>query len=156
MLGIMIKIEHNGVVYLCDTVDEAARLGRTLQGEAQPGTIGHIEASADPAAVPWTPELYRRFIARLGPSQQQALAIMLEKKIVLAEYLCEKLNLSGGQALAGVLSGLSQQAVALGLSPRTVFEIETTRTPEGRRSIYTVDEDLAHAAQDYLLPNHLT
>src|SRR5271156_636600 len=121
----MIRIEHNGIAYFCETVEEAVQLGQRLQGEASQfptATALHPQPHTS-----WTPDLYQRLLARIGPLQRKALDVMLDKRTVTGEYLCEQVGVEGTQALAGVLSSISRQAAALGVSARSIFTIEVSR-----------------------------
>ncbi len=143
----MIRIEHNGMTYLCDTVDEAVRLGQSLQ-VALPRIEDKFAAEAiPPVARMWTPDLYRRFYERLSEPQRRVLDVFMDRGTVRADYLCERAGVPSSQALAGILSGMSRQAVSLGLSPRMVFEIDTTRrAAEGRVTVYSPDARMLEAA----------
>jgi hypothetical protein len=150
MLQIMpITIHYGDLVLVADTPEEAARLAGLLQGidtgsddDAGGHSIGEISAAAD-ESVAWTPELFEAFLRRLGDSQKTALAVLVTHQYVTDEHLRKELGVSGNQALAGVLSGISKQAAALGFSARNVFNFENFRKVGRRRSLYRVAEEFA-------------
>src|SRR5271156_4718982 len=104
----MIRVEHNGVTYTVDTLEEAAKLGQLLASKAEP-------------KFEWTQELFREFTGRLGTKQQDILAILLERGVIPDDDLRALIGVESNQALAGTLSGISQQATALGIPHRMVF-----------------------------------
>jgi hypothetical protein len=137
-----IRIKFGNVVYLVDTPEEAVRIGSLLDGQGpkrpakgRTGVIGGMMASADDAKE-WTPELFHQFIERLGDTQRAILSILVEHGQVSDQHLRERLNIPGNQALAGALSGISKQAVALGISARSVFTFENLRRAGKRQSLY--------------------
>jgi hypothetical protein len=173
----MIRIERKGVIYTCDTVEEAERLGKLLEGKseglqggcvdleasadpvadepAEGGLVFDLEASADPVAdepaeFAWTPEICWRFYKRLGEPQQKLLHILVEQDYVSDEFLREQLGITTNQQLAGLLSGISKQALAIGIPPRKIFKIESIRRVGSRQSLYFVDHQLAAIAKQTL------
>ena len=86
----------------------------------------------------WTPERFINLIDRLGAPQQAALALLVSKRSVTDEELRKALKVSGNQALAGVLSGISKQAAALDIPARAIFSFENLRNAGKRRSTYSV------------------
>jgi hypothetical protein len=130
----MIRVEHNGVTYTVDTPEDAVKLGQLLAPKA-----------AEPAEkFVWTPELFRDFTDRLGTKQQDILRILLERGVVSDDDLRALIGVESNQALAGTLSGISQQATALGIPPRMVFTMKNFRKKHGhaaRWNVYAVAQD---------------
>jgi len=107
----------------------------------------------DALATPWTPEKFLNFIDRLGSPQKVILAALVTRHRVTDEELRKLLKVSSNQALAGVLSGISKQAAALGIPARDIFEFENFRNAGKRRSVYTVADKFLLIAND--MPNSL-
>ena len=72
---------------------------------------------------PWTAELFLAFIDRIGKTQQDVLALLVSC-LTTDEELRACIKVPGNQALAGVLSGISKQAAALGIHARDIFSFE--------------------------------
>jgi hypothetical protein len=145
-----IKFKHRGEPFTADTPEEAAQMLALLKKQdadaAQNrvwarygGKMEQIKAFiAEEAETPWNPEMFLSFIDRLGDPQQAALALLVTCRRVSDEELREALNVSGNQALAGVLSGISKQAAALNIPARSIFSFENLRNAGKRRNTYTV------------------
>src|SRR5947208_3205760 len=73
----------------------------------------HRVGAYDENKFVWTPDRFSAFIDRLGDAQKLALALLVTKGSVTDEQLRNFLKVPGNQALAGILSGISKQAVAL-------------------------------------------
>jgi hypothetical protein len=131
----MIRVEHNGVTYTVDTPEDAVKLGQLLA----PKPAEHAEKFV------WTPELFREFTDRLGTKQQDILRILLEGRgVVSDDDLRALIGVESNQALAGTLSGISQQATALGIPPRMVFTMKNFRKKHGqaaRWNVYAVAQE---------------
>jgi len=140
-----IKIQHGSVVYVVDTPEEAARLGALLDGA---GVIDTVQAAADDSEVEftWTPEIFRAFIDHLGEPQRKALVQLTKRGKATDAYLRETLGVSDNQALGGFLSGISKQALALGIPARAVFKCENYRNAGKRRSLYFIDNQFQQIA----------
>jgi hypothetical protein len=74
------------------------------------------------------------------------------RRRVTDEELRRALNVSGNQALAGVLSGISKQAAALNIPARAIFGFENLRNAGKRRSTYTVADKFLQIATDMNWP----
>jgi len=131
-----IKIQHRGVIYTVETPEEAARLGALLK---EPGVIDSIQATAEESEFAWTPEVFHEFMEHLGVPQRAALSALVERRRVSDSSLREVLGVSDNQALGGVLSGISKQAMALGIPARAVFRCENYRNAGKRRGVYLID-----------------
>src|SRR5215472_1523378 len=90
----------------------------------------------DESKFAWTPDRFLALVERLGKPQKIALALLVTKRSITDEELRTALNIRGNQALAGVLSGISKQAVALFIPPRAIFNFENFRSGGKRRSEY--------------------
>ena len=153
-----IRIQHGNVTYIVDTPEESVKLGTLLaqteglvQTEEYRGTlVGDISASTSEEGMVWTPELFRRFMERLGESQITALTLLAQHRYVSDELLRTQLGVEDNQALAGILSGISKQAIALGMSPRSVFSFENLRKTGKRSSIYSVPNSLREIALKHM------
>jgi len=171
-----IKFKHGGVAFTADTPEEALRLSTLLKerdaeaaqkriaeyqkraGEARFMTkygdgFQQIIASMDEEMeTPWTFEVFLSFIDRLGSPQKAALAALVTHHRMTDEDLRKALSISGNQALAGVLSGISKQAAALGIPARAIFGFENLRNAGKRRSTYTVADKFLQIATDMNWP----
>ena len=145
-----IQFKHRGELFIADTPEEAMQMRALLKKQdteaAQKRVLarygGKMEQLgafvAAEAETPWTQEVFVAFIDRLGDSQQAALAALVTRRRVTDEELRKELKVSGNQALAGVLSGISKQAAALNIDARDIFSFENLRNAGKRRSTYTV------------------
>lgn len=100
----------------------------------------------------WTPDRFRALISRLGDAQKLVLALLLTKRAITDEELRNALKVPGNQALAGVLSGISKQAIALYIPPRAIFDFENTRVGGKRRSDYLVVDEFRKIAAEMSWP----
>jgi hypothetical protein len=164
-----IRFKYGGVAFTADTPEEAAqtmtllkerdaevarqRAQARLQEEVggQPAKVGSF--LSDTAETPWTPVLFQSFIDRLGESQQNALKLLVSFRHITDGELRATLDISGNQALAGVLSGISKQAAALNIPARAVFSFENFRNGGTRRSNYKVAEPFLEIATKMNWPN---
>jgi hypothetical protein len=149
-----IKFKYGGVPFTVDTPEEAAKImGLLKQQDAEgakrrawnratieQGGPGAVAAFIEEEYGTWTPDVFLRFVERLGTSQKAALALLVTHRSVTDEELREVLKARGNQALAGILSGISKQAAALNIPARSVFSFENLRTAGKRRSTYTAAE----------------
>jgi hypothetical protein len=138
-----IKIQHGSVTYTVETPEEAAKLGALLQ---ESGTIETLQASADESDFVWTPEVFGAFIEHLGQPQKIALSALCERGKATDTFLREAVGVSDNQALGGVLSGVSKQAIALGIPARAVFKCENYRNAGKRRSLYALSDEFREIA----------
>ena len=126
-----IKFKHDGVLFIADTPQEAAQTRALLKKQDEEAARDRATSRvlsgyggpmqqlrgfiAEQAETPWTPDVFLSFIERLGKPQQSALSLLVTHNHVTDEELRNALNVSGNQALAGILSGISKQAAALGI-----------------------------------------
>src|SRR6266513_298829 len=107
----MVRIEFQGATFKCTTPDEAVRLY---------GLLRH--GNPDPQG--WTPETFWRFLGTIATRQNGILRFLAEKGPSFDWELREALQIKTNQQLAGILSGISKQAEACGIPPRSVFQID--------------------------------
>ena len=124
-----IGFKHGGISFTADTPEEVARTIALLKEQDAEAARKRILAKyggkmeqltafiAEEAETPWTLEIFQRFIDRIGDPQKAALALLVRRRHVTDGELRRALNVSGNQALAGVLSGISKQAAALNIPP---------------------------------------
>jgi hypothetical protein len=117
-------VYYGNVSIECQTLEAAEQLARNLHatdtGEFLPG-------NKIPAFGPWTAIKLDQFLERLGPDQKTILRILVEQTRANAEDLRTAVNVDSNKSLAGVLSGISKQAAAMGIDAREVFGIENRR-----------------------------
>ncbi len=147
-----IRFEHNGTSYEADTPEQAAWLIDWLDNRAftrAKAVEYHYDLSKvltrHPGITPsppdesvWTPDIFRRFIERLGPAQKAALEGLILHRSLSDEALRDVVGARNNQALAGVLSGISKQALRCGIGPRAVFITDTIRSAGTRRNTYEI------------------
>ena len=162
-----IKFKHRGVAFTADTPEEAAKFLTLIKQQdedearrrwwnrdaiSQGGVAGIQAFIEQEIANDWTPELFFQFIESIGRRQQKVLSYLKERRQVTDEELRQELGVSSNQALAGILSGISKQAAALGIPARAVFSFENFRTDGKRRSTYWVSEKFLRIATDSSWP----
>lgn len=166
-----IQFKHRGELFIADTPEEAAQMRLLLhkqdadaaQNRARARLLAQHEGpmeqlrawTEDEAATSWTPERFLAFIERIGQPQQAALAQLVTRHQVTDDELRKAVKVSGNQALAGVLSGISKQAAALDILPRKIFKYENFRTGGKRRNTYTVADEFLQIAHDMSWPHSL-
>jgi hypothetical protein len=127
--------------------EQDAQAARKRVMSQMEGSHGELESHiAELAETPWTPEVFINFIDRLGNPQKSALSLLVTRPRVTDEELRKHLKVSNNQVLAGVLSGISKQAAALGIPARSVFEFENLRTAGKRRSTYSIADKFLRIA----------
>jgi hypothetical protein len=136
----------------CDTPEEAHQLARTLgldgdeQGEWVPG--GRVLRHG-----PWTVAKLDTFLHSLGADQKTILGILVIQSRATAEELRAAVKVEKNQALAGIISGISKQAAALGIRARDVFGIENRRRSGVLSKSFFVADEFLKIAKDANWPN---
>jgi hypothetical protein len=164
-----IRFKHGGVLYTADTPEEAAKFTALLKRqdaeEAEKHAWNRAQISqGGPGSVaayiteeilhnPWKPDVFLRFVRRLGAQQKKALSLLVEHRQISDEELRTALNVPGNQALAGILSGISKQAAALNIPARAIFGFENLRTAGKRRSTYSISDKFLQIATDMSWPS---
>lgn len=131
---------------------EAFMQRKMSQGAEYLKEAQELISSYDESKFVWTADRFRAFIDRLGKPQKLALGLLVTKRSVTDEDLRKALDVSGNQALAGVLSGISKQAIALFIPPRAIFNFENFRAGGKRRSEYLVQDEFRKIAADLNWP----
>ena len=72
----------------------------------------------------WDAEFFWKFVGNLGETQQSVLHLLVSRVRITDEELRTTLGLENNKQLAGVLSGISKQAAALGIPARVVYTID--------------------------------
>jgi hypothetical protein len=139
-----IKIPFGDSFIICDTPEEAERI--LEMGEFLPGNKPRSHG-------PWTEQLLDTFLHRLGPDQKSILRILVAKTRVTADELRAAVNVDNNQDLAGIISGISKQAAALGIEARHVFGIENSRRSGVLSKSFFINEDLLKIARAANWPN---
>jgi hypothetical protein len=155
-----IKFEYRGVIFTADTAQEAAEMMAILEKKEAEAVIGQMQSRVQSYMQTyerafgalreenfvWTPDYFDALINRIGETQKLALALLVTKKSLADEELRSALKVSGNQALAGVLSGISKQAIALNIPARAIFDFENIRVGGKRRSDYIVSREFQDIA----------
>jgi hypothetical protein len=164
-----IKFKYAGVSFTADTPEEAARTMALLSEQnaeaARQKQQARIQAMlkegrteevhdhlTEGPGTPWTPQLFLGFIDHIGKTQRDLLALLVSSRHVTDEELRACIKVPGNQALAGVLSGISKQAAALGINARDIFSFENLRNAGKRRSNYRVANKFAEIASQMNWP----
>lgn len=101
---------------------------------------------------PWTRDIFVSLLARIGEPQKAVLAQLVARGRVSDEVLRSMLGVSGNQALAGILSGISKQAAALNIPARAIFSFENSRVGGKRQSEYIVAPEFRQIASEQSWP----
>jgi hypothetical protein len=162
--SVMIRIRHEGVEIECDTVEEAEGVLKHIREEGAktmkyevPGLMaddqdigslitGWTEVSR------WKAESFHKFIESVGESQETALRMLVREKRVSDAELREELGVESNQQLAGILSGISKQAAALGIPARAVFTIENEFKSGRLSKSYIVARDFLEITKEMNWP----
>jgi hypothetical protein len=146
------RVQFGDKIIECDTPEEARRL--TLLSVDVDTEVGEfLPGNKIPHHGPWTDILLDRFLHSLGADQKQILSILVTQSRVTAEELRKALNVKTNQALAGVISGISKQAAAIGVGARDVFGIENRRRSGVLSKSFFVADDFLKIAQMAGWPN---
>jgi hypothetical protein len=158
-----IRFKYGGISFVADTPQEAAQTMALLkerdaetarqnrqeriQAMVKEGRMEELhDHLTEGPGTPWTQDIFLSFIDRLGKAQRYALALLVSFRHVTDEELRACINVTGNQALAGALSGISKQAAALGIDARDIFSFENLRNAGKRRSNYKVAPKFAEIA----------
>jgi hypothetical protein len=139
------EIEHRGRIIRCQTAEGASRLLQILEQE---------DVAKD--TLPWAPRDFANFTERIQLQQRRLLARLLEygpTTWLSSEKLRTLLGVSGNQALAGTLSGITKVAIALDIAPERVY-LQTTRFKHGKpERYYRVASGFLRAAAESAWPS---
>jgi hypothetical protein len=164
-----IKFKYGGVAFTADTPLEAAetlalfkkqdseaalkRARSRFFAEMSGGFLQKIDAHlVQEAERSWTPDRFISFIDRLRKPQKVVLAELVSRRQATDEELRNVAGVSGNQALAGVLSGISKQAAALNIPARSIFSFENLRIAGKRQSKYSIADKFLQIATDMNWP----
>lgn len=165
-----IKFKYRGEQFIADTPEEVVKLLAILKGQDAEmareqalkkvmrrlggGTLrDSLEELAESVQNPWTLGTFNDFVGRLGARQKAILSFLVTHREATDEELRNTLGIISNQALAGVLSGISKQAAALGIPARTIFRFQNFRNAEGRRNIYTIADEFLETARNMSWPH---
>jgi hypothetical protein len=139
------EIEYRGRIIRCKTAEAAARILRVIE-----------EQDTNRDRIPWSLHDFTEFTERIQWQQRKLLAKLLEygsTSWVSSEKLRDILGVSGNQALAGVLSGITKVAMALDIEPERVY-MQTTRFSQGKpQRFYRVASGFLRAAAEHEWPS---
>lgn len=148
--GVAIRFKYGNVHFVADTPEEVEKTLTLLQkrdaetrmkrilGLLNEGQIDDANDMIREGTFTWTSDLFVRLIDRLGDTQIAVLGLLKEARHATDDELRACVHVSNNQALAGVLSGISKQAAALGISARDIFSFENLRNGGKRRNIYKI------------------
>ncbi|HXJ95094.1 MAG TPA: hypothetical protein VMT20_19820 [Terriglobia bacterium] len=162
--SVMIRIKHEGVEIECDTVEEAEGVLKHIREEGAkmlkyevPGLIADDQDIGSiitgwTQVSRWKAETFQEFIESIGESQETALRMLVREKRVSDAELREELGVESNQQLAGILSGISKQAAALGIPARAVFTIENEFKSGKSSKSYVVARDFLEITKEMNWP----
>jgi hypothetical protein len=139
----------------CDTQEEAVGLIRALglsQDPAMEGSGEWIPGNRMPRCGTWTAVILDDFLGRLGPDQKLILRLLIAETRATADELRAAVKVDNNKALAGIISGISKQAAAMGISAREVFGIENSRKSGVLSKSFFINENLLKIAQSINFP----
>jgi hypothetical protein len=131
---------------------EAFMYRKIAQGAQYMKEAQALVSAYDESKFSWTRDRFISLIDRLGEPQKMALALLVAKRSITDAEMRDALKVTGNQALAGVLSGISKQAIALYIPPRAIFDFENFRAGGKRRSEYLVVDEFRKIAADVNWP----
>ena len=145
-----IEFLHRGKRWRADTAEEAIELRRKLEKEDYDAakTNPQFHAKLLREQGNWTPDRVWDLLQGIGKSQKDLLAIVVKQQNISSTALAKRLGLASQIALAGVLSGLSKQLRAMGLSSITLLRIETVWTGKTKTRFFSVMPEFKIAARD--------
>lgn len=139
------EIEHKGRIIRCQSAEGATRLLQMLEQE---------DVAKD--TLPWSSRDFANFTERIQLQQRKLLAKLLEygpTTWLSSEKLRTLLGISGNQALAGTLSGITKVAMALDIAPERVY-LQTTRFKHAKpERYYRVASGFLRAAAERAWPS---
>lgn len=159
-----IKFEYEGktfevdspeqVVALLDLLDKRSRSNaRRLEYSERVLEMAQATTETNGPSRIWTPTLFRRFIARLGPRQISILEWLVQGTRAKDSELRALVGAADNLALAGILSGISKHAIAVDMPARSVFNAHNLRSKGSRiGSMYEVAKDFARIAGEVRWP----
>ena len=169
-----IKFEHHGKVFEVETPEQAVLLmdlldRRTIARakdveyservaevlKSHPGSRRPTAGDLEPKRV-WDAAVFVRFIERLGDVQQLVLEFLIIRNTATDHELRTVAEVENNLALAGVMSGISKQALALNIPPRAVFWVKNLRSGGSRAgSRYHLAEAFLQIAREMDWPSAL-
>ena len=169
-----IKFEHHGKVFEVETPEQAVLLIDLLDQKAitraknfeyserlaevlksRPGFRPSSAGNLEPKRV-WDAVIFVRFIERLGDVQKLILEFLIIRNTATDQELRTVAGVGDNLALAGVLSGISKQALAQSIPPRAVFWVKNLRSGGNRAgSRYHLAEAFLQIAREMDWPSAL-
>jgi hypothetical protein len=132
--------------------DEQDAKDRFAKGVMDSRKEQYREAEIQAAELRWTPEVFLRFVERLGKPQQTALSLLVTRRHLTDDELRKALNVPDNQTLAGILSGISKQAISLNIPFRAVYTFQNFRNAGKRRSTYAITDNFLKIATEMNWP----
>jgi hypothetical protein len=152
-LGVaMVRVKHNGVEIECDTPAEAVEVLRHISDAQEDDAEIELERSLVADVVGrsrrWQAKTFQEFVDALGETQQRILESLVKHMCASDEQLRELAGVTSNQQLAGILSGISKQAAAVGMPARSVFVIQNESKSGKVEKTYWVSPGFAHLARE--------
>ena len=104
------EVRHGKVVISCETAQGAADVAKLLGSDSI-------------YSEPWRVDEFLDFVGRIQVQQRRLLAVLIkpESSYISDSELRHRLRVETNQGLAGVLSGLTKIANAMGIDPKRVY-----------------------------------
>lgn len=133
------EVEYKGVTIRCDTSQEAVEVARLLGGEPD-----------HPHYALWRMDEFTEFVERIQFAQRRLLSLLMKAKCqpVKDAQLCSMMDLSGNQALAGILSGVTKIAKAMDIEPSRIYYQRTEYNQGSPERKYYITPAFLKVAED--------
>jgi hypothetical protein len=129
---VAIEFTHNGRIWRADTTEEAIKLRQQLEAEDDE-LLMHGELPSVVEDNKWTPDTAVDLLKGCGRLQKQFLKLLHERgQFMSTDEIVKVLKIDSGEALAGVLSGLSKQLKKLEKKPSDLYSVEVEWGKEGK------------------------
>jgi hypothetical protein len=149
-----IEFKHRGQVWRADTVEEAIRLRRELEEEADADWVTEGEDSDPEAYTLWTPDVITEFLEKIGDLQYQFVRLLCENDALSSEEIVRKLKLDSEVSFAGVLSGLSKQLKHLNLTSSLLYTVTVSWDGKSKKRVFRVIRQFRFAASEMGWPDN--
>jgi hypothetical protein len=138
------RFSYRGKKYEVDTAQQVVELEKALRAEEARHSGLQQQMRGDSA---WLPDVFAEFIEHIGPQQEKAVRTMFSHESLFAEELAKEIGIEE-VSLGGVLSGLSKQLKALGLSPIDLYQVHTDWSDSQRKRMFILQPPFRLAAEE--------
>lgn len=150
-----IEFKHNGRTWRADTVEEAVALRRRLEADDE----WLLEQGEAPDVVNedvWNPDTAVDLLKACGQLQKQFLKFLFESRgFVDGEAIVKALKIDSGEALAGVLSGLSKRLRKIDRRTSDLYAVEVEWGKDGKVRRFCLDGTFRWAVEQLGWPDRI-